>query len=44
MVDAYKPQDAMSLWWLGAGRKSAPCLIGRIFLADGNRKVGLERE
>ncbi len=42
MVDAYKPQDAMSLWWLGAGRKSAPCLIGRIFLADGNRKVGLE--
>src|SRR5471032_647458 len=40
MSDVYKPQDAMSLWWLG--RQSAPRLIGRIFLADGNRKVGLE--
>lgn len=42
MSDVYKPQDAMSLWWLGAGRQGAPRLIGRIFLADGNRKVGLE--
>lgn len=42
MVDVYKPQDAMSLWWLGAGRQDAPRLIGRIFLTDGNRKVGLE--
>lgn len=42
MVDVYKPQDAMSLWWLGAGRQGAPRLIGRIFLTDGNRKVGLE--
>jgi len=42
MSDVYQPQDAMSLWWLGAGRQSAPRLIGRIFLADGNRKVGLE--
>lgn len=30
MVDAYKPQDAMSLWWLGVGQQSAPRLIGRI--------------
>jgi serine/threonine-protein kinase HipA len=42
MVDVYKPQDAMSLWWLGAGWQGAPRLIGRIFLTDGNRKVGLE--
>ena len=40
MADAYQPQDAMSLWWLG--QQSAPSLIGRIFLTDGNRKVGLE--
>jgi serine/threonine-protein kinase HipA len=40
MPDAYKPQEAMSLWW--PGRPDAPRLIGRIFLADGNRKVGLE--
>ena len=43
MFDVYKPQDAMSLWWLGNGSgPSCPRLIGQIFLADGNRKVGLE--
>ena len=44
MSDAYKPQDAMSVWWLGdrTGRLILPRLIGRLFLADGNRKVGLE--
>lgn len=44
MSDVYKPQDAMSLWWLGkgAGQQFPPRLIGRVFLAEGNRKVGLE--
>lgn len=44
MSDIYKPQDAMSLWWLGngSGQPSSPLLIGQVFLADGNRKVGLE--
>lgn len=44
MSDIYKPQDAMSLWWLGSGsgQQSFPRLIGQVFLADGNRKVGLE--
>jgi len=44
MRDIYKPQDAMSLWWLGkaSGRQSSPVLIGHLFLADANRKVGLE--
>jgi serine/threonine-protein kinase HipA len=44
MADVYKPQDAMSLWWLGDGAagQTAPRLIGQIFLAEGNRKVGLE--
>lgn len=44
MSEGYKPQDVMSLWWLGkdiAGQ-SSPRLIGQIFLAEGNRKVGLE--
>jgi serine/threonine-protein kinase HipA len=41
MDKVYIPQDAMSLWWLGQGRQS-PQLIGQIFLAEGNRKVGLE--
>jgi len=44
MSDAYKPQDAMGLWWLG-GIGGQPCIprpIGQLFLADGNRKVGLE--
>ena len=41
MSEAYKPQDAMSLWWLGAST-TQPSLIGRLFLADGNRKVALE--
>src|ERR1700712_3992368 len=40
MPDVYEPQDAMSLWWLE--RPGEPRLIGRIFLADGNRKGGLE--
>jgi len=42
--DLYKPQDTMSLWWLGegAGQQSAPRLIGQVFLAESNRKVGLE--
>lgn len=42
MSEVNKPQDAMSLWWLGAGRQGAPHLIGRVFLAEANRKVGLE--
>ncbi|MEI7514491.1 MAG: HipA domain-containing protein [Betaproteobacteria bacterium] len=44
MFDIYKPQDAMSLWWLGegAGQPLSPRLIGQVFLADGKRKVGLE--
>ena len=41
MSDAYKPQDSMSLWWLGASA-GFPRLIGQLFLAEGNRKVGLE--
>ena len=41
MAEAYQPQDAMSLWWLGA-TASLPRLIGRLFLAEGHRKVGLE--
>lgn len=41
MAEGYKPQDAMSLWWLGQGRQ-APLLVGQLFLAEGNRKVGLE--
>jgi serine/threonine-protein kinase HipA len=41
MSEAYKPQDSMSLWWLGAST-TQPSLIGRLFLADGNRKVALE--
>lgn len=40
MLDAYKPQDAMSLWWLGTNTE-APRLIGQLFLAESNRKVGL---
>ena len=44
MSDAYKPQDAMGLWWLGGsvGQTYTPRPIGQLFLADGNRKVGLE--
>lgn len=41
MLEAYKPQDSMGLWWLGAGPRLAR-LIGQLFLADGNRKVALE--
>jgi serine/threonine-protein kinase HipA len=41
MLHPYKTQDSMSLWWLGAS-VSAPRLIGQLFLAEGNRKVGLE--
>lgn len=41
MSDAYKTQDSMSLWWLGASA-GLPRLIGQLFLADGNRKVALE--
>jgi serine/threonine-protein kinase HipA len=40
MVELYKPQDAMSLWWLG--ESASPRLVGQLFLAEGNRKVGLE--
>ena len=40
MPDNYKPQDAMSLWWLG--NPMSPRLIGRISLADSNRRVALE--
>ena len=44
MSDIYKPQDAMSLWLPGSGpgQQPSPRLIGQVFLADGNRKVGLE--
>lgn len=44
MADVYRHQDEMSLWWLGGpmGNQPAPILIGRLFLADSNRKVGLE--
>ena len=44
MHKAYKPQDTMSLWWLGqaAGQQPAPRLVGQLFLAEANRKVGLE--
>lgn len=41
MNSAYKPQDTMSLWWLGDGPAS-PRRVGQIFLTEGNRKVGLE--
>ena len=41
MNSAYKPQDTMSLWWLGDGPAS-PRSVGQIFLTEGNRKVGLE--
>jgi serine/threonine-protein kinase HipA len=41
MAEAYQPQDVMSLWWLGAS-SGQPSLIGQLFLAEGNRKVGLE--
>lgn len=40
MADIYKPQESMTLWWLGDG--AAPRVVGTIFLAEGNRKVGLE--
>ena len=39
MAEIYKPQNEMSLWWLG---DSSPVLVGRLVLADNNRKVGLE--
>lgn len=44
MLEPYKPQDNMALWWLGADTsgQSTPRLIGKIFLADGNRRVALE--
>ena len=32
----------MTLWWLGDS--AAPRAVGTIFLAEGNRKVGLEYE
>ncbi len=41
MSDAYKPQNSMSLWWLGTSAVQ-PQRIGQVFLADGNRKVALE--
>jgi serine/threonine-protein kinase HipA len=41
MAEAYQPQDVMSLWWLGAS-SGQPSLIGQLFLAEGNRKVGVE--
>lgn len=41
MAEAYQPQDAMSLWWLGAPA-GLPRLIGQLFLAESHRKVGLE--
>jgi len=39
MAEVYRPQNEMSLWWLG---DSAPRLIGQLVLADNHRKVGLE--
>ena len=41
MNSAYKPQDTMSLWWLGNGHAS-PQRVGQLLLTEGNRKVGLE--
>lgn len=41
MLEPYKPQNSMGLWWLGAGADQ-PRLTGQLFLADGNRKVALE--
>jgi serine/threonine-protein kinase HipA len=41
MDEVYKPRDALSLWWLGQG-PAQPLLVGKLVLADGNRKVGLE--
>jgi serine/threonine-protein kinase HipA len=41
MSEAYKPQNSMGWWWLGAGPGLAR-LIGQLLLADGNRKVALE--
>jgi serine/threonine-protein kinase HipA len=35
----YSPASEMSLWWLG---QASPQLIGRLVLAENNRKVGLE--
>lgn len=44
MVSDYKPQDQMSLWWLGQpmAELQSPCLVGQLILAEGNRKVGLQ--
>lgn len=39
MAEGYKPQNTMSLWWLG---EATPARIGQLVLADTNRKVGLE--
>jgi serine/threonine-protein kinase HipA len=38
-TDMYSPASEMSLWWLG---QASPQLIGRLVLAENNRKVGLE--
>ena len=43
MLESYQPTNEMSLWWLGRRNPEMPHrLIGRLFLSDGNRKVGLE--
>lgn len=44
MIDVCELRDELSLWWLGeeGGQHRPRHLIGRIFLADGNRQVGLE--
>ena len=39
MAELYQPQSEMSLWWLG---EASPVLVGRLVLAESNRKVGLE--
>ena len=36
MSSAYKPQDTLSLWWLGNGHAS-PQRVGQLLLTNGNR-------
>jgi len=40
-LEAYAPQDAMALWWLGQS-DGRPVLVGQLRLAAGDRKVALE--
>ena len=40
-LEAYAPQDAMALWWLGQ-TQGRPLLVGQLHLAAGRRKVALQ--